>query len=312
MCVTLGPESAASRDFFHTGAGGPLSEPFRLEPGKTQRLSVDLGSLYPPSTHAVYAGVARIGDRGGAARGRETGRTQPAAFRVRRCTSLNRTTRNWGRVPAAATDPAAFRGRIGRRCRRAGLPERSSIAAELGTGPLKLKLRFPPFVATFAQPLVSTGQMNAGDLVYVFYVGPNRVRFGHELLEPGLGRNSRCLLQSRRGSGDRNRHGFAAPWQTRHLGASASVSGSVSTVATLLDTPRAFHPAEPAEVFVGHNGTSSSSSEVNFNGPLLESSRLARWPEAPTGGARLIRLKLPAERAGRSEPLLSTGVTGGG
>ncbi len=304
----LGPESA-QLGFFHTGSGGPLSEPFQIEPGKTRRLRVDLGSLYPPESHAVYAGwpeseIAAVQRRVDV---RLDGRSLlrfASAMHQHEPENLQ-----LGRNPASATD-LIFRGRIAA-IGRGGLPEQASIAAELGTGPLRLKLRLPPFAATFAQPLLSTGRMSAGDLVYVFYVGPNRVRFGHDCW-------SRALVETPvvyyNPDEDQEIEIDMAPL---HPGKSDTLAGREHlrirfNGRTLIDTPRAFHPAEPAEVFVGHNGISSSSSEVNFNGPLLESSRLPDWPEAPTDGARLLRVKLPADRAGRREPLLTTGVTGAG
>jgi len=304
----LGPESA-QLGFFHTGSGGPLSEPFQIEPGKTRRLRVDLGSLYPPESHAVYAGWP---DSEIAAVQRRVDVRLDGRSLLRFASAMHQhepENLQLGRNPASATD-LIFRGRIAA-IGRGGLPEQASIAAELGTGPLRLKLRLPPFAATFAQPLLSTGRMGAGDLVYVFYVGPNRVRFGHDCW-------SRALVETPviyyNPDEDQEIEIDMAPL---HAGKSDTLAGREHlrirfNGRTLFDAPRVFHPAEPAEIFIGHNGISSSSSEVNFNGPLLESSRLPRWPEAPTDGARLLRVKLPADRAGRSEPLLSTGVTGAG
>jgi len=304
----LGPESA-QLGFFHTGSGGPLSEPFRIEPGKVRRLRVDLGSLYPPASHAVYVGwreseIAAVQQRVDV---KLDGRSL-----LRFASAMHQYEPNnlhLGRNPASATD-LVFRGRIVA-TGRGGLPERASIAAELGTGPLRLKVRFPPFVATFAQPLLSTGRMGAGDLVYVFYVGPNRVRFGHDCW-------SRALVETPAVYYDPDEdQEIEIDMAPLHPGRPDPLAGREHlrirfNGRTLIDAPRAFHPAEPAEIFVGRNGISSSSSEVNFNGPRLDATRLSRWPEAPADGARLLRVKLPADRAGRREPLLTTGVTGAG
>jgi len=304
----LGPERA-QLGFFHTGAGGPLSEPFLIEPGKTRRLSVDLGSLYPPAVHAAFAGWRESEIEALLRRVEVRLDGEPLLRFASAMHQYEPDNVQLGRNPASASD-LLFRGGIVS-VRRSGLPARESVAPELGSGPLKLRLRMPPFVATFAQPLVSTGKIYAGDVVFVFYVGPNRVRFGHDCWSRALVETPDVYYDP---GEDQEIEIDKAPL---HAGKSDTLAGREHlrirfNGRTLIDTPRAFHPAEPAEVFVGHNAISSSSSEVNFNGPLLESSRLPRWPEAPTDGARLIRVKLPAERAGRSEPLLTTGVTGAG
>lgn len=304
----LGPERA-QLGFFHTGAGGPLSEPFLIEPGKTRRLRVDLGSLYPPAVHAAFAGWRESEIEALLRRVEVRLDSEPLLRFSSAMHQYEPDNVQLGRNPASASD-LLFRGGIVS-VQRSGLPARESVAPELGSGPLKLRLRMPPFVATFAQPLVSTGKIHAGDVVFVFYVGPNRVRFGHDCWGRALVETSDVYYDP---GEDQEIEIDMAPL---HAGKSDTLAGREHlrirfNGRTLIDTPRAFHPAEPAEVFVGHNGISSSSSEVNFNGPRLESSRLPRWPEAPTDGARLIRVKLPADRAGRSEPLLSTGVTGAG
>ena len=49
-------ERRAEIQLFSGETMGPASAPFDFEPGRSYRLRVDLGSLYPPAGHAVYRG----------------------------------------------------------------------------------------------------------------------------------------------------------------------------------------------------------------------------------------------------------------
>jgi hypothetical protein len=47
-------ERQAQLSFFHLGLGGPSSAPFAYEPGRTYRMEIAAGGLYPEDMHPVY------------------------------------------------------------------------------------------------------------------------------------------------------------------------------------------------------------------------------------------------------------------
>ncbi len=303
-----GPRTARI-GFFHTGAGGPLSDPFDFEPGRRYRLRVDLGSLYPPPEHAIY---------------RDWNESELTALRTRVDVSLDgrsllrfaaafhqadATSVQLGRNPDAPDDHD-FRGAF-TLVERSGLPERATVDAGTGEGPVRLRLKFPPFVAMVGQPLLATGRNGAGDLVYVFYVGPNQVRFGHDCW-------SRPLAQSETvGYDPTEEQVIEIDTPALHRAQDKLLEGREHlrirfNGRLVYDAPRPFFPAEPAEVYIGHNAIRASSTEVNFNGPSLHADRLSRWPEARTDGAVALTLKPAAEHIVTDEPLLVTGKTGAG
>jgi putative flippase GtrA len=296
-----------------TPGDGPerVSAPFEFEPGRSYRLRVDMGALYPPAGHAAYgtwdeAAVKRLLRRVEVRLdGQELLRfassfpeTEPEKIELGR--------------NAAAPGMAAFRGRLAL-VGRAGLPERTSLVpADEQAGPVRLRVKFPPFTAQVGQPLLATGHGGAGDLFYVFYAGPNRLRFGHDAwgfpgfetadvyYDPDVAHCVEVDLGSLHPEiSGADQHAAKARLRVRLDGRE------------IADVARPFNPALPEEVYVGHNGIGASTSEVNFAGPRLAYERLRQWPALPTSGARLLTVQLPAKRTvGRSEPLLVTGQTG--
>jgi hypothetical protein len=159
----LGSERAQF-GFFHMGAGGPLSP--------------DLGSMYPPASHGVYAGWG-AGEVASLLRRVEVRLDDRIMLKFSSSMHQNEPTKVViGENTESVTD-GLFRGKF-IAFRRLGIPSLDDIRTETGDGPVSITLRFPPFVATFAQPLLSTGRMGAGDVVYVFYEGPNKVKFAHD------------------------------------------------------------------------------------------------------------------------------------
>ena len=300
----------AQIQFSPVESAGPASEPFDFEPGRRYRLHADLGSLYPPAEHAAYRGwegteITRLQRRVAVSLdGRELldfsssfHEAAPDRFEL-------------GGNSASRLVPP-FRGRV-TLVSRGGLPARSALVAPNDVaGPVQLRLRFPPFTAQVGQPLIATGRSGAGDLFYVFYAGPNRLRFGHDSWN-SQGAETETVFYDPEVA-----HTVEVDMGSLHPGAvPADLAAGREHLRvrfdgrSIYDAPRPFNPARASEIFYGHNGIGASTSEPNFAGPRLEHRRLAGWPAAPAGGGRLLTVRLPAARVGRSEPLLVTGKQG--
>lgn len=308
----LGERTAEVR-FSSGGTTGPASAPFEFEPGRRYRLRVDLGSLYPPTGHAVFVGrdeaevkllLRRVDVR---LDGRELLRfassfpdSEPEKIELGR--------------NAAEPGAAGFRGKLAL-AGRAGLPASGAmIPAGERAGPVRLRVRFPAFGAQVGQPLIATGQAGAGDLFYVFYAGPNRLRFGHDawnfpgyetadfFYDPGAEHTVEVDM------GSLHPEATAAELHAGRRRLRVRMGGR-----EVADVARPFNAARAEEVFIGHNGIGASTAEVNFGGTRLAYARSGEWAAAPTSGARLVTVTLPEKRViGRSEPLLVTGQTGAG
>lgn len=290
---------------------GLASAPFEFELGRRYRLRADLGSLYPPAGHAVFGGrddaevkvlLRRVDVRWD---GRELLRlassfpdAEPEKIELGHNSA----------VPGAA----AFRGKL-TLVARAGLPESKDVIAPADrAGALRLRVRFPAFRAQVGQPLIATGQAGAGDLFYVFYAGPNRLRFGHDAWNfpgfetPDFFYDPEVEHTVEVDMGSLHPEATAAELRAGRKRLRVRLDGR-----EVAEVARPFNPARPEEVFIGHNGIGASTSEVNFSGKRLESERMPAWPERARSGARLLTVTLSSQRAiGRSEPLLVTGQTG--
>jgi hypothetical protein len=307
--VRYGPAGRVQFGFDHSGAGGVLSEPVAVAPGRRYRLVVDLGGLYPPPEHPAFRGWTDLENEVLHRRVRVTldGRTvlqAASGFYASDPFSVQ--------IGGTPGPPAArFSGRI-LEARRLGLPSPASVVAGYGSGPVRLTVRFPAFRGVTAQPLVCTGRPGAGDLVYVLYLAPGLARFGHDswngaavetapvYFDPGedhvIDVDMGSLYPEARGL----RH-YSHRFQLRFDGR------------TLISVPRPFNPSRAAEVVFGYNAIGASTADVLFNGPRLEVQRLPAFPEGePAHGARFLSLALPRHPASRQEPLLVTGRTGAG
>ena len=295
--------------FFHMGAGGPLSPEFDFVEGKEYKLKVDLGSMYPPAGHGVYAGWG-VGEVASLLRRVEVRLDDRIMLKFSSSMHQNEPTKVVIGKNAESVTDGLFRGKLNS-IRRLGIPPLDDLRAETGDGPVSITLRFPPFVATFAQPLLSTGHMGAGDVVYVFYEGPNKVKFAHDCW-------SRDLVQTESVYYDPSidqRVEIDLPNLYPKTSDPLAGKGHLRirfNGRTLYDKARKAHPIAYGEFFAANNAINSSSAEHNFNGPKFEYVRLKELPPVATDGAVYMKIKLPKLRVGRSEPLVVTGESGAG
>ena len=304
-------ERKAEVHFLSGETMGASSAPFDFEPGRHYRLRADLGSLYPPASHALYAG---LDDAEVKVLLRRVDVRLDGHVLLRFASSFPDSEPEKIELGhnSAVPGSAAFRGKL-RLMARAGLAESKYIITPADrAGSVRFEVRFPAFRAQVGQPLIATGHAGAGDLFYVFYAGPNRLRFGHDAWNfpgfetPDFYYDPEVEHTVEVDMGSLHPEATAAELHTGLKRLRVRLDGR-----EVADVARPFNPSKPEEVFMGHNGLGASTSEVNFSGKRLSYERMSVWPEPPKGGARLLTVTLPSQRMiGRSEPLLVTGKTG--
>lgn len=310
--VQYGQPGHVQFGFDHSGAGGSLSDPVPVVPGRRYRLVVDMGGLYPPPEHPDFRGWTDLENEVLHRRLRVEldGRTVFRAASVFYASDPFSVQVGENPTPPAL-QAARFTGRI-LTVERLGVPSPESVVAGYGSGPVRLTLRFPAFRGVAAQPLVCTGRPGAGDLVYVLYLAPGRARFGHDSWNGGavetgpvyFDPNEDHIVDVDMGSlypDARGLRQYSHRFQLRFDGR------------LLISVPRPFNPSRAAEVAFGYNAIGASTAEVLFNGAKLDVQRLAAFPAGESRhGARFLTLELPRRPANRQEPLLVTGRTGAG
>ena len=296
--------------FFHAGDGGPTSDPLPIDPGHPYDLKINLGSLYPPRDHPAFAGWSDVESevihRVVSVRldGREV-LDGASAFYPSDPWHLE-----IGRNRGGLVSGPRFSGRlepIGAR----RIPPPAELRSFPLTGSVRLTLRIPPFDVYKTEPLISTGHALAGDLIFLTYLGKDRIRFGHDSWNGGAvvsppvdyQPGKPCTLEVAMGSlrplpGSRP---VEAPLVLRFNGQ------------LLFQDRRPFYPTTGPEVAFGFNGMQSSISTQIFSGQIRQIVPLAaaalRVPSA-TGPLHLV-VRFP-QAPGASEPLVVTGRTGAG
>jgi hypothetical protein len=313
-------ERQAQLSFFHLGLGGPTSAPFTYEPGRTYRMEIAAGGLYPEEMHPVYRDWSVVE--------RERRKRE---LRV----SLDGNVIFQANVPFYPARPGEeevgrnslapdvtrprFSGSI-REVTRLALqrPERLSAAASL-QGPLRIRLRFPADRTGLAEPLISTGRRGAGDLLSVNYLEGGRVSFGFDhsglanfRTEPvAVDFNLTHTLEVVHGGlmGDTKEAGAKATKQKvrRFM---LKLDGHL-----LADTTTEFQPVGDGEAVLGFNTVGVSTVQGLFFGQILGVER-ADLPPPPLAelpsGALALTVFFPANLITAVEPLVTSGVTGAG
>lgn len=258
--------------FFHQGAGGPLSEPIEIEPGRKYSLAIDIGGLYPPPEHPVFRGwdVSVIDAVRRRVYVRLDGKlvlhwnsnfypSQPFEVSI-------------GKNPGPDVTVPVLHAQI-LNLSRAGMPSPNQVADLPGDGPVRLTVKFPAFSSFATEPLISTGRPGKGDLFYVTYIDAGHIRFGHdswqfsnvETMDVAYDPNREHTIDVDMGSLHATATGLAEarnPLQVRFDGK------------LLISKSRSFHPTSPADISIGFNTTGSSVSAPGFTGPLLRAERL--------------------------------------
>ena len=249
----------------HTAYGGTVGESLRIVPGATQHLHIEMGSLYPPAAHPYYDDMP-------VARARQNQRTirvtlngRPALYRKTELFDAVSQRPDIGTAAGRVAFKQPFSGKI--------LATKIAPDAELSVseyGPVLITLTLPPFTAVRSEPLVCSGEMGRGDLVYVKYTGPKTAVFGYDHWGVGGFEGPTTTIEPGK------QVDLMVDYGALHAGGLAA-SGRVHVLmdnATVLDGVAGFHGCEPDTVVVGANPIGASTAGLAFTGKILEQHRL--------------------------------------
>jgi len=294
--------------FFHAGAGGPESLPIEFDPSRQHVFEFDLGSLYPPREHPLFAGRAPREIKILQKRVRVTVDGQVALDGFCDFYPSHPLDVRIGENPNGLVTGSVRLARAGFTVERLGLSALPPAAAH-PLKPVRLELVFPPFVHFKREPLVSTGHSGAGDLLYVIFSGPDKLQFAHDswgagsiesrvvTYEPGRA----YTLEVDMGSLQPHPAGTWAPGRLQ-----VQLDGNV-----VLSTSRPFHASSATELAFGYNATESTAAYPLFTGQIRKITPVDALGEPATQyGALRCSVQFPADSRGSQEPLLLTGRTG--
>jgi hypothetical protein len=297
--------------FVHVGNSAIYGDAIAYKPGEHHQVEVDLGSLYPPRIHPFFrhwdnnvvdALLTRVTAKvDGRIVLHAVSNFYPSDQRsIRYCS-----------VPPDATGYVPFRGRLYGTA-RLPIPPESEIRTTGWSGPVRLRLRFPKFENVHNEPLVETGFQNAADMIYVTYLGPTTIRFGHDSSQGGSIETGVVEYDPSVGHTlDVGLGSLEAPEGTvpsPHLGLRLKFDGH-----WLIATDRITHPSHPYQNVFGYNPRFGTANE-SFSGSLA-----AEHIDSPHGSEKLpgkgpleVSLRFVQMLPNTSEPLVVSGKTGRG
>lgn len=190
-------------------------------------------------------------------------------------------------------------------------------------GPVHLKLELPANRFGAYEPLLATGSGEGGELLHIFYEAPGVIRLGlvdSLAVGPASGPIAVDYAQP---------HVFEI-----HLGSlyppdihpalDDLTDAQVATLRrrlivrldgrTVFEAPAYFRPNVSGRVLVGRTDFLMAYAQDKFTGRILSVTRAPLVPpagladQAPAYGALRLRLEFPTDRAGVTEPLVSTGI----
>ena len=312
LFVSYPAEDRIQFGFHHAGAGGPTGAPLTITPGHAYDLVINLGALYPPRDHPAFDAWTDVQSEvlHRVVSVRLDGRD------VLEGASYFYPTTPWnleiGRNRGGLITGPRFNGRLepvgGRR-----IPPPTALPTHRLDGAERLTLLIPPFDVYKTEPLISTGHMLAGDLIFLTYLGPGRIRFGHDSWnggaivsppvdytpgQPGTLEVDMGSLHPLRGT-----EPAYGPLLFRFNGR------------LILVARRPFYPTTGPEVAYGFNGIHSSVASQIFSGRILSREPIAAAVPAgagPAAGPLHLVVRFPGTAMGTSEPLVVTGRTGAG
>lgn len=313
VAVTYLDESHLKLRYFHLGLGGPATEPIPYQPGIEHDLVLELGLLYPPAEHPIYAGWTS-GEIGKVRRhlsikfdGVEVlSGSAPSYFSTPGLVQLGRTSIQHD------VSEREFSGEIVTQ-KSLGVTRLNETFDVPGTGPVRLKVIFPELFDGPHLPLVATGKHGAGDLIYLQIMAPGRAVIGHDnwgspatdTKEFSYTPGETQIIEIEMGS----LYPPDAPPDDPSLAKRlrVTVNGEV-----LYDFDRPFYPSTRDQVEFGYN-TIDADGAKGFPGRLLGVERIAPAANnAIAGETGLLRLTLnfPREFPAANEPLVVTGTPG--
>jgi hypothetical protein len=157
-----------------------------------------------------------------------------------------------------------------------GAAESKRWWAAPNNGALRIVVKLPLGNLTTSEPLVTTGITGAGDVIYLSYLGSNRISVGHDswghpakvsepfqvnFVLPQTIEVSMRSLASPRPWGSKTLAGVSVKWNGREI----------------LSDERSPYPSGPNGVVIGANPIGASTCEPAFTGEVLESEPVEPW-----------------------------------
>jgi hypothetical protein len=299
--------------FDHTSRGSRTSGAIPVDFSVPHLLRVEMGSLFPPAEHPFYDGMSN--------------------FEVAMLTRRLRVTLD-GHVAFDCNqtfyEASPESVRLGADpIRRPGAPD-SRFSGEIlrvkrGAyellhdpvnvyGSLRMTVRFRREPPGYAEPLLSTGVVGKGNLVYVRYGENGRATFGIDQWGWGATEGPAVELDDAREHELEIRLGSLYP-----PGGTPARRTLLDRAMIRLDGRLVFNrvmpsdPVDPANVWIGMDCIGSDACVHQFQGLITQVRRVMEGPvETTTGGPVCLNVTFPTDRAGQSEPLVETGRPGAG
>jgi hypothetical protein len=292
----------------HSAYGNFSGPSIPAAPGVVHTLKVEMGSLYPPPSHPYF-------DRLTAAEGELCQKTLSVTLDGK--VALQR--------DLPFFDASSHSPSIGNSGERSGFKDAFSgrivsmrrlpvDLIEPAVGPVNLSVVFPAFTGIRNEPLLSTGRMGLGDLLYVRYEGPDSVSFGVDHWVHGSKRSApihvdysathliEIVSDVLEGSHGRNGTERAGRFVMRIDGKTVFCEQAPYSAAAL------------ETVTAGVNSIGYSSATGMFRGQMFETRGNSRGtqpgPEEEYGPVDL-EFRMPAGMA-QAQPLVTTGKPGAG
>jgi hypothetical protein len=298
--------------FIHLGNDPIYGPAFAVKPGEHRQVVADLGSFYPPDTHplfrhwdpdlldAMHRRILVMVDG-------ETVLAANSYFYPSDPSSIV-----YCSLPGKAIQVVPFSG-ILYKVTRLAVPSEAEIRTAGWVGPVRLHLRFPKFEHVHSEPLLSTGSAQAADMIYVTYLGPNRLLFGHDSTHGG-GVESAAVdydpaVEHVLDIGLGSLEAPAGTLPSANMGLRLKFDGR-----WLIAIARPTHPSYPYQNLFGYN-SGLGSAEESFSGSLVPEHIEASYPSAnglPGEGPVEVSLRFVPMPSDISEPLVVSGVTGRG
>lgn len=304
--------------FFHAGAGGAEGGAFPLDLARPHRFDVELGSLYPPTEHPLYANRPPREVKLLRQRVRVTVDDQVALETASDFYPTHPGDLLLGRNPNGILTGNARLDLSGLTVTRLGLPTQALVAS-YPLKPVRLEVSFPPFVHYKREPLISTGRRGAGDLLYVIYVAPNQLRLAHDSWGGSSVESWIINYEPGRVYSLEVDMGSLHPRPAGESGV-ARLQIQLDDQLILVAT-RPYHASDATELAFGYNANESTASYPLFTGQIRKITSLDQTSTAKRAaetaakreyGTLRCAVQFPTDRTGVQEPLVVTGRTGKG
>jgi hypothetical protein len=297
--------------YFHTGLGGPIGEPIKLDLSTDHEIEVAMGSLLPPSAHPFFKSWSDAD----VIRAKST-----LSVKIDGVSALSASVDYYESSPGSIrigenphlTDVAAsrFPGRISAIVVPFSLPGATDTRAWVGAGGVSFTMKVPPGRVSGLEPILSTGNRGKGDLLFINYLPGSRVTFGLDHwggavrslpvpMEPNEPHTITVVSSAL--SGPTGRKPFFEV---------------VCDGRSVLCVPIVTYSSDADHVYLGLNAIGSSMADPMFAGTIFNIqtmrplSKEVRWDSFSKPGTISMRVLFPEIISPAGQPLVTVGKSG--